>query len=142
MRISLHYNELSSINASDKWALSGEPYLRSHLLSLLEASGTAPVGLVFGRNATRIATILATRGVFGKPFRNPLTVAVVILHAQEHWRYDHVGKIPDVPPRKRNPVPNSIKFFSRDELLDLAKDRARVSKLPPSSISIGRRKPA
>ena len=39
MRISLHYNELSSINASDKWALADEPYLRSHLHKSLRLQG-------------------------------------------------------------------------------------------------------
>lgn len=80
----------------------GEPYLRSHFASRLRQSGTAPGGLVFGRNATRFATTLATRAVFGRTLpklsQSSLTVAVVILHAREHWRYDHAGKIPAIPP--------------------------------------------
>ena len=43
MRISLHYNELSSINGSDKWALADEPYLRSQL-----TSPCGRIGCVFG----------------------------------------------------------------------------------------------
>ena len=65
MRISLHYNELSSINASDKWALSGEPYLRSpYAKSLMRKGSFSRWGSKKGHQGTKQSLALSVLNRF------------------------------------------------------------------------------